>query len=655
MTSQVLHRSVLCQIHQRPTRICGARPDGRCATPPHPSLSTNTLVKENARVSGHQHNPSINSLGSLVEPLTPPDLGDQFVSSQNNSLSVGSANTTPLSNFNSNIGGNTFRSRFKSLPLATEIDQKFNQFNINNLQKLSTYTPSPTTSSNVSSSSIPQIPLQGATDGDKQRSTSHVFTYQSKDQRQPLYQHHSMPSIHQRRESTPSVTTPNFRNFDELNLIPIDQLDVLKLAVDQYGCRYLQKKLEVDTSTKDKIFNRIFDSLIDLVVHPFGNYLIQKLVDCLSTQQKNLVIEKIHEFLFPISVNQYGTRSLQKIIDNVSNTYQMDLIIKGLQMNDSTNPADDNNIVRLITCLNGNHVIQKCIYKFPSEKLQFIVDAICSNDNIVRVSTHKHGCCVLQKLLNKANLDQILKISQVMLTFVDVLVNDQFGNFAIQFLFELDYFKSSNSLDFLVGEFFSKIYNNFVRLSCLKFSSNVIEKLIKVLKAKFNFFYLNEIIKLINRDFEALITDKFGNYVIQTMIDELHDVTELSMEMNMLITNVKNHLPIIKAAPYARKIQLKIQQLETNYTSNMLQPQYYTPRDYPPMHTPQAGIENQSAFSGNININPYVANPYVSSYPRIQPYTSNDSPFQQQHQYPNASAPQSDFFNQNFLSHTPMR
>lgn len=612
---------------------------------------TNADLQVNER-SHHQPNLSVNSIASIVEPLTPPDISDHHTSSSQQSFSqscnnlvyqksnseqpnqnqngavaqgiYGSVNgntgntdvSTPhsftsSSGLNTSIGGNTMRSRFKSLPLVSELDQKFNQFNITSLQSLSHqapmyYSPSPSTgynSNNNSTNSIPQIPLNqypalnsqasspGSTllpsrsqDAQKQsQSQGHSFlanqrfhslpTIKSQGQKNSsdLTSNQSISNTNRSSISSSSTTnSSNYKNYDELNLIPIENLDILKLSVDQYGCRYLQKKLELDNSIKDVIFNKIFNNILDLIVDPFGNYLIQKMADYLTPYQKDLMIEKVHPYLFLISTNQYGTRSLQKIIDGISNTYQMDLVVKGLQMNDSNDPVSDNNIVRLVKDLNGNHVIQKCIFKFPPEKFQFIIDSICLNNNIVRISTHKHGCCVLQKLLNNANFDQILKISKVLLMYLDDLINDQFGNYIIQFLFELDFLKTSNEINFLIDEFFNKIYQNLVKLSCLKFSSNVIEKFIKILKIKKNYFYLNEIIKVINLNFEILIKDKFGNYVIQTLIDQFYDVTELNSEMTALVNTVKNYLPVIKAAPYARKIQLKIQQLESNYTSEPL-------------------------------------------------------------------------------------
>jgi hypothetical protein len=554
---------------------------------------------------------------------------------------------------------------------VNELDYKFNQININNLQNLSQspsanyYAPSPSiigSGSSGSCNSIPQIPLQQLQLLSNQNQSigdqSHNFqSHQSSlipatisapklnscvsaatNSRRGSSQtfgshtpqhHHSSSLPTNRAKSVDADATSNYRNYDELNLIPTQNLDMLKLAVDQYGCRFLQKKLDSDKGIKDVMFNKLFNNLIELIVDPFGNYLIQKLVDYLTSYQKDLLVEKTHSYLFLIAINQYGTRSLQKIIDRVDTTYQMDLIIKGLLLNDTANSIEDNNIVKLIKDLNGNHVIQKCIFKFPPEKFQFIIDSICLNNNIVRISTHKHGCCVLQKLLQSSNFEQIMKISKILLAFLSELINDQFGNYIIQFLFELNFMKNTSDIDFLISDFFGRIYPNLVKLSCLKFSSNVIEKFIRILKLKQNYSFLNEIIKLINVNFEVLIKDKFGNYVIQTMIDQFYDVHELNLEMNILISTVKNYLPVIKAAPYARKIQLKIQQLETNYTFeshehlNIVTPGPQTGFDPQPYYVDTKQSEHSMA-QHNFNNQMYHSKPSLPY--NFNPYFQHNSP-----------------------------
>ena len=135
------------------------------------------------------------------------------------------------------------------------------------------------------------------------------------------------------------------------------KLEILKLAKDQYGCRFLQKKIDeslvpnyqVRLANFEIIFNQIYSHVYELIVDPFGNYLIQKLIVYCNESNLDLLMEILQYNLFQISINQHGTRALQKIIDSLNNSHQLGLLIKGLK------PY----IIELIKDLNGNHVIQK--------------------------------------------------------------------------------------------------------------------------------------------------------------------------------------------------------------------------------------------------------------------------------------------------------
>ncbi|RCK63455.1 Suppressor protein MPT5 [Candida viswanathii] len=321
---------------------------------------------------------------------------------------------------------------------------------------------------------------------------------------------------------TPPIRIPqkiDKEYLSSINKLPLVQLklEILKLAKDQYGCRFLQKKIDeslvpsyqVRLANFDIIFNQIYPYMYELIIDPFGNYLIQKLIAYCNESNLDLLMEILQYNLFQISINQHGTRALQKIIDNLNNAHQLGLLIKGLK------PY----IIELIKDLNGNHVIQKILNKYQPPDCQFIYDSII--DDLYIVATHKHGCCVLQKCLNHVTLQQLGEFSRAILKFENfkLLINDQFGNYVLQYLISI------NSLDINF-----KIFQNFItfgisNLCNLKFSSNVVEKFLKncftnetvslsFANLKFELIY----IILIN-DLNVLINDPYGNYVIQTMID----------------------------------------------------------------------------------------------------------------------------------------
>ncbi|CAH6719364.1 hypothetical protein CLIB1444_02S06810 [[Candida] jaroonii] len=337
--------------------------------------------------------------------------------------------------------------------------------------------------------------------------------------------------------STPSagntVTSKHFEDIDKeylstINKVPLNQLknEILKLSKDQYGCRFLQKKIDenlipnysIRFSNFEIIFGEINNNLYELIIDPFGNYLIQKLIKYCSNEDLNLILENLSSNLFQISINQHGTRALQKIIENLNlnNNHQLNLLISGLK------PF----IIELIKDLNGNHVIQKILNKFKPLQCQFIYDSILNN--LYVIATHKHGCCVLQKCLNHVTKFQLNQFVNEILADhnFNKLINDQFGNYVLQYLISINSYKIHMS-------FFNKLIKfNLVNYCNLKFSSNVIEKFLKncynnesssvdsIHFVNLKFDLIGKIL-INNQLLNKLINDPYGNYVIQTLIDHL--------------------------------------------------------------------------------------------------------------------------------------
>lgn len=510
----------------------------------------------------HQPQLSVNSIQSLVEPVTPPPLGQM-----NNKRNHSKTQSLDLFEFNQFIQNQSPMMITKNLSPPEQHQPQHQHQRQQSIASPSTL-PLINEFDVAFESSIPGAAATAVTPATK-----------------------SAAAV----TGAPSSRSSSGLEAMEITSVPLEEMDYVKLATDQFGCRFLQKKLESPTESnlvRDLMYEQIQGCFLDLILDSFGNYLIQKLCEYLTLEQKTLLIQSIYPHVFQISINQYGTRSLQKIIDTVDNESQIDLITKGF----SQQHTSIEQVVTLINDLNGNHVIQKCIFKFPPSKFDFIIDAIVEQNNIITISTHKHGCCVLQKLLSVCTLQQIFKISVKIVQFLPGLINDQFGNYIIQFLFDI------KELDFyLLAEIFSRLSNELCQLSCLKFSSNVVEKFIKKLFGivmdsvpKGNEGIATEsnddvvtaamgilltIIDIFTVNLNVLIRDNFGNYALQTLLDVknygpileypgnsfvlksvklLNFSHDFTTKIGNLVILTKEFLPSIKTTSYAKKIKLKV-------------------------------------------------------------------------------------------------
>ncbi|KAH7916490.1 ARM repeat-containing protein [Hygrophoropsis aurantiaca] len=312
------------------------------------------------------------------------------------------------------------------------------------------------------------------------------------------------------------------------------QGEIPALCKDQHGCRYLQKKLEEGVPEhRDMIFRETFGHFADLMTDPFGNYLCQKLLEFSTDEQRNVICESVAQDLVNISLNMHGTRAVQKMIDFLSTRRQIHSIIVALSLH----------VVVLIKDLNGNHVIQKCLNKLAPEDNQFIYNAVAAN--CVEVATHRHGCCVLQRCIDHASDHQRVQLVNEITYNALTLVQDPYGNYVVQYILDLN---DNRFSDGVIRQF----AGNVCALSVQKFSSNVIEKCIRVAEHSTRKMLIEE---LLNRTrLEKLLRDSYGNYCVQTALDYAEPA-----QRALLVEGIRPVLPLIRNTPYGKRIQNKLQ------------------------------------------------------------------------------------------------
>ncbi|PPQ98902.1 hypothetical protein CVT24_003533 [Panaeolus cyanescens] len=299
------------------------------------------------------------------------------------------------------------------------------------------------------------------------------------------------------------------------------QGEIPTLCKDQHGCRYLQKKLEEGVPEhRDMIFRETFGHFADLMTDPFGNYLCQKLLEYSTDEQRNLICESVAQDLVNISLNMHGTRAVQKMIDFLSTRRQASFIL--LQIAFKLTSPEDN---------------------------QFIYNAVAAN--CVEVATHRHGCCVLQRCIDHASELQRAQLVNEITYNALTLVQDPYGNYVVQYILDLN---DNRFSDGVIRQF----AGNVCALSVQKFSSNVIEKCIRVAEHSTRKMLIEE---LLNRSrLEKLLRDSYGNYCVQTALDYA-DPTQRAL----LVEGIRPVLPLIRNTPYGKRIQNKLQREQMDH------------------------------------------------------------------------------------------
>lgn len=273
-------------------------------------------------------------------------------------------------------------------------------------------------------------------------------------------------------------------------------------------------------------------------IDPFGNYLCQKLLEYANDDQRTVLINNAAPQLVRIALNQHGTRALQKMIEFISTPEQIHTVIKALR----------DHVVELVQDLNGNHVIQKCLNRLHDEQAEFIYEAV--GMNCVRVGTHRHGCCVLQRCIDHASGVQKVHLIAQITENAYSLVQDPFGNYVVQYILDLGEARFTTPIC-------ATFAGNVPALSKQKFSSNVIEKCLRTADGPARRAMVDEMLS--GNELEKMLRDSYANYVVQTAMEFADGGTR-----RRIIDHIRPILPSIRQTPHGRRIAGKILAAESS-------------------------------------------------------------------------------------------
>jgi hypothetical protein len=243
-----------------------------------------------------------------------------------------------------------------------------------------------------------------------------------------------------------------------------------------------------------QIFLEISSSLIELIIDPYANYFIKKFYNYLNEKDKIDFLLFISDYFVKLSTNIIGTYPIQGIIELITSKNEKKIIVNAIK----------DSLIELCYDKFGTHILEKIISCFENEYIEFIFDFV--EKNFLLLSNHINGICIVKKIvsyLNKKDIHE--KIKKIINDNAINLIQHPYGNYVIQTL--IDYWEIDEIL--LIT---SNFKNKFTFLSNLKYSSNVVEKLMEkseiILKE-----YINEICK--DGKISEIMKNNFGNYVIQ--------------------------------------------------------------------------------------------------------------------------------------------
>ena len=311
--------------------------------------------------------------------------------------------------------------------------------------------------------------------------------------------------------------------------------NILPLAKDQAGCRFLQEKLEKDQNAPKAFYNAILPHILALVKDPFGNYLVQKICNYLNEEEIKKIFEIISPNILDIGSNSHGTRVIQHLVNFLKTEDLVNYFLNILKPH----------VIPLLKELNGTHIINKFITDHP-ECANEINKIIVENSSTL--ATHRHGCCILQRLLDGTDKKLKNDLIENLIENCFVLIIDQFGNYVIQSILLLNNAKASGAIAL-------KICDNLQYYSKHRYSSNVIEKCFDYCGRKEKKILVEKICS--HEVIADLILDEHGNYVVQKALFYADQ-----KEKEFILQNIVMLIPKIRLTPFGEKL---LNRLVLNY------------------------------------------------------------------------------------------
>ncbi|XP_004501537.3 pumilio homolog 12-like [Cicer arietinum] len=276
---------------------------------------------------------------------------------------------------------------------------------------------------------------------------------------------------------------------------------VYSLAKDQHGSRILQEVIKkFGSEGVSYIFSELVNHVTELMIDPFGNYVVQKMVEICNEDQQTRIVLMVtyHSFqLIRICLSPHGSRAVEKLLENVTTREQRTLIMAALS------PG----AIALSKDINGHRVVLHCLKNFTHEDTKQFLNVVASNS--LAIARDKTGCCVLQHCVNHAQGETRNQLIDDIVLNSSLLAEDCYGNYVVQHLLSL---KMPRITDNLVRE----LERQFVYLACNKYGSNVVEKFIQDSGELQSARVILEL--LADPNVARLLVDPYGNYVIQSAL-----------------------------------------------------------------------------------------------------------------------------------------
>ena len=259
--------------------------------------------------------------------------------------------------------------------------------------------------------------------------------------------------------------------------------------------------------------------------------------------------DELVKYAIPLIKDQSGCRFLQ---EKLKTTKQF--------MEEKLFPSIQNNLSELGCDAFGNYFLQALIDIFSSQNLNLFLDLI--KDNFKNMCTNQHGTRVIQKIIDKVSNDENLskKLEKILNTKdLGLIIKSPYGNHIVQKFLTCIHFKE------LTKFIYDYILLNFMNVAESKHGVCVIQKCVS--EGEEN--QRGKLYDLILQNFDELIKDEFGNYLIQYILMNVKN-KEKFYEVSSIIKKIEDNLISICKFKFSANVIEKCLENGDNYIKEYL-------------------------------------------------------------------------------------
>jgi len=303
-----------------------------------------------------------------------------------------------------------------------------------------------------------------------------------------------------------------------------------ELAKSKGRSRQLQNILASgDPATIGKLCDGVEPDFLELVKDPFGNYLMQKVLEVCDLEQFRRCFALLAGEVRTLAEDVHGTRAVQKGVEQAISREQLTLLQEAVP---------NELVAELARHATGFHVVMKLLDSLPAAWRERLLEALAGTpEKALSLGCDQWGCCVMKKCLDHSEGEVHQRLVDAILSETLALVQDKYGNYVVQHLINSGHPKANPQGAAVVDA----LKGHVCELALQKCSSNVLEKCLKVCEEKERNKIINEILTQPggspSQALHKLLFHEFGNYVFQQALEVSREP-----QYSLLIEHSRQHI-----------------------------------------------------------------------------------------------------------------